>query len=194
MHPEWKTKQPFAAVLDNDFKALAASGEKGLVELVAVTHAGMTTAEFSMRFLVSGPVSSHFCLPHVPKRGSSPGVSVEDGDALHYAARTELRLECRVLGIMRMFQFIFGIEVIKVAEEFVEAVHGGQEFVAIAKMVLAELPGGITLRLQKLGDGRILGRTGLPWPQGRPTLRSPVRDGLCPVMKAARPAVQDCCP
>ena len=39
MHPEWKTKQPFAAVLDNDFKALAASGEKGLVELVAVTLA-----------------------------------------------------------------------------------------------------------------------------------------------------------
>ena len=33
MHPEWKTKQPFAAVLDGDLKALAASGEKGLVEL-----------------------------------------------------------------------------------------------------------------------------------------------------------------
>ena len=46
MHPEWKTKQPFAAVLDGDMKALAASGEKGLVELIAVTHAGMTTAEF----------------------------------------------------------------------------------------------------------------------------------------------------
>ena len=46
MHPEWKTKQPFAAVLDGDLKALAASGEKGLVELIAVTHAGMTTAEF----------------------------------------------------------------------------------------------------------------------------------------------------
>src|SRR5439155_5381863 len=28
MHPEWKTKQPFAAVLDGDLKALAASGEK----------------------------------------------------------------------------------------------------------------------------------------------------------------------
>jgi phosphoglycolate phosphatase-like HAD superfamily hydrolase len=46
MHPEWKTKQPFAAVLDGDLKALAASGEKGLVELFAATHAGMTTAEF----------------------------------------------------------------------------------------------------------------------------------------------------
>jgi hypothetical protein len=29
----------------------------------------------SMRFCVSGPVSSHFCLPHGPKRGSSPDVS-----------------------------------------------------------------------------------------------------------------------
>src|SRR6266436_7753588 len=46
MHPEWKDKQPFAAVLDGDLKAVAASGEKGVAELVAVTHAGMTTSEF----------------------------------------------------------------------------------------------------------------------------------------------------
>ena len=45
-HPEWKTTQPFKAVLDNDTKALAASGEKGILELVMATHAGMTTAEF----------------------------------------------------------------------------------------------------------------------------------------------------
>jgi phosphoglycolate phosphatase-like HAD superfamily hydrolase len=45
-HPEWKTKQPFKAVLDNDMKALAAAGEKGLVELVMGSHAGMSTAEF----------------------------------------------------------------------------------------------------------------------------------------------------
>jgi hypothetical protein len=46
MHPEWKTKQPFAAVLDDDLTTLLASGDKGLVELIAVTHAGMNTAEF----------------------------------------------------------------------------------------------------------------------------------------------------
>lgn len=45
-HPEWKTKQPFKAVLDNDMKALADSGEKGLIELVMATHSGMTIAEF----------------------------------------------------------------------------------------------------------------------------------------------------
>jgi len=45
-HPEWKTKQPFKAVLDNDLKALAAAGEKGMVELIMASHAGMSTEEF----------------------------------------------------------------------------------------------------------------------------------------------------
>ncbi|AWN42323.1 HAD family hydrolase [Methylobacterium durans] len=47
MHPEWKNKQPFQAVLDGDMTALAASGERGMMELVMVTHAGMTSAEFA---------------------------------------------------------------------------------------------------------------------------------------------------
>ncbi len=45
-HPEWKTKEPFASVLKGDMKGLAASGEKGLLQIVATTHAGMTTDEF----------------------------------------------------------------------------------------------------------------------------------------------------
>jgi len=45
-HPEWETQQPFKAVLDDDIETLAASGEKGIVELVMASHAGMTTAEF----------------------------------------------------------------------------------------------------------------------------------------------------
>jgi len=45
-HPEWKTKQPFKAVLDNDLEALGAAGEKGLVELIMASHAGMSTADF----------------------------------------------------------------------------------------------------------------------------------------------------
>jgi phosphoglycolate phosphatase-like HAD superfamily hydrolase len=47
LHPEWKDKQPFKAVLDGDMKALAESGEHGLMELIMVTHAGMTSDEFS---------------------------------------------------------------------------------------------------------------------------------------------------
>jgi phosphoserine phosphatase len=45
-HPEWATTQPFQAVLEGDMKTLAAAGEKGLVELVMATHAGMTTEQF----------------------------------------------------------------------------------------------------------------------------------------------------
>jgi phosphoserine phosphatase len=45
-HPEWKDKEPFKAVLEGDHKALAVTGEKGLVELIMATHAGMTTDEF----------------------------------------------------------------------------------------------------------------------------------------------------
>jgi phosphoglycolate phosphatase-like HAD superfamily hydrolase len=46
-HPEWKMTQPFKALLDRDMKALGASGEKGLLQIVAATHAGMTTEAFS---------------------------------------------------------------------------------------------------------------------------------------------------
>ncbi|MEA2116083.1 MAG: HAD family hydrolase [Thermodesulfobacteriota bacterium] len=46
-HPEWKSQQPFQAVLEGDMKALAASGKKGLIELVMTTHAGMTADEFT---------------------------------------------------------------------------------------------------------------------------------------------------
>lgn len=46
-HPEWKTKEPFKSVLDGDLKGIAKGGEKGMVELMMATHAGMTTDEFS---------------------------------------------------------------------------------------------------------------------------------------------------
>jgi len=45
-HPEWKTTQPFQAVLENDMAALKAAGEHGLIELAMATHAGMTTQAF----------------------------------------------------------------------------------------------------------------------------------------------------
>ncbi len=46
-HPEWKTEQPFKAVLENDLETAAASGMEGLMKLVMESHAGMTTEEFS---------------------------------------------------------------------------------------------------------------------------------------------------
>lgn len=45
-HPEWKIQQPFKGVLEDDMKAVGASGMKGLMEIVVATHSGMTAAEF----------------------------------------------------------------------------------------------------------------------------------------------------
>ena len=42
-HPEWKTTQPFKAVLEDDMEALIATGKKGILQLIMVTHAGMTS-------------------------------------------------------------------------------------------------------------------------------------------------------
>src|SRR5499426_3105380 len=46
-HPDWKRKQPFKSVLDDDRKALAALGEKGFLQIMAATHTGMTSEEFT---------------------------------------------------------------------------------------------------------------------------------------------------
>ena len=55
-----------------------------------------------------------------------------------------------------MLGLILGVQVVEVAEELVEAVNGRQEFVAVAEMVLAELSGRVALRLEQLGNGRVL--------------------------------------
>jgi len=45
-NPDWKTKQPFKAVLENDMGELAKHGMHGLIQLVMATHSGNTTEEF----------------------------------------------------------------------------------------------------------------------------------------------------
>lgn len=45
-HPEWKDTQPFKGVLEGDMAAVMDAGERGIAEIVAVTHAGMTPDQF----------------------------------------------------------------------------------------------------------------------------------------------------
>ena len=45
-HPEWKEQEPYASLLKGDMAGVAAAGEKGLLDIVATTHAGMSTEEF----------------------------------------------------------------------------------------------------------------------------------------------------
>jgi len=46
-HPEWQSNEPFASVLKGDIQAALATGEKGLLDMMAATHTGMTADEFN---------------------------------------------------------------------------------------------------------------------------------------------------
>ena len=103
-----------------------------------------SSSTVSIRFLVSGPVSSMRWVP----------------SALAQVCRTPrgpnfLRNSGKSLRIVRLLGLLLGVEVVQVAEELVEAVHGGQVFIAVAEMVLAELPGGVALRLERRRDRRV---------------------------------------
>ena len=50
-HPEWKGLEPFKSLLEDDKAALAAMGEKGFLAIIAATHAGLTTADFTKAVL-----------------------------------------------------------------------------------------------------------------------------------------------
>ena len=45
-HPEWKSQEPFASLLQGNVKQALAGGEKAILEIVMATHAGMTTERF----------------------------------------------------------------------------------------------------------------------------------------------------
>ena len=47
-HRDWTTKQPFASLLKGDMADVMASGGKGVLEIIAATHSGMTTDEFAV--------------------------------------------------------------------------------------------------------------------------------------------------
>jgi hypothetical protein len=97
----------------------------------------------------------------------------------------------QVGGIVLVLRLFLGIEVIEVAEELVEAVVRRQMLVEVAEVVLAELPGCVALCFQQRSDGGVFSFMPCGAP-GMPTLESPVRRAVCPVMKVERPAVQDC--
>jgi phosphoglycolate phosphatase-like HAD superfamily hydrolase len=46
-HPEWQNEEPFRSVIAGDMQGVMASGEEGLLKLVAASHGGITTDQFS---------------------------------------------------------------------------------------------------------------------------------------------------
>jgi hypothetical protein len=47
-HPEWKTEQPYAAILAGDQQAMSKFTEHDLAAIIAATHFGMTTDQFDV--------------------------------------------------------------------------------------------------------------------------------------------------
>jgi len=45
-HPEWKTQEPFASLLEGDVQRALARGEQDVMDAITSTHAGMTTEAF----------------------------------------------------------------------------------------------------------------------------------------------------
>jgi phosphoglycolate phosphatase-like HAD superfamily hydrolase len=45
-HPEWKTTEPYKSVLEGQVEKALAQGDKAILEIMMISHAGMTTEEF----------------------------------------------------------------------------------------------------------------------------------------------------
>ena len=60
-------------------------------------------------------------------------------------------------GIVIESEVLFGVEVVEVSEELIEAMVGGKVLVMVTQVVLAELTRGVAMRLECRGDRRILG-------------------------------------
>ena len=144
-----------------DEKWLAAG--LGLVDEIRCVLSRMTSSTVSMLYLMPVDrvrrqrafVDDLLLADLAPARIDSVGSSVSVAKECTQVARTDRSLQVlRVVGIPE--RVLHRVEVIEIAEELVEAVHAWQIFVAVAEMVLAELPGGVAHRLQRGGDGRRL--------------------------------------
>ena len=112
----------------------------------------MSSSIVTIRSLVSGPVSVHTCLPTLPNRGSIGRVVLIRSFAVHHASGAELGEKCRVFWIVWQLRFLLRVQVVEVAVKLIKAVHSGQELIAVAEMVLAELAGRIAERLEQFGN------------------------------------------
>ena len=95
-------------------------------------------------------MSSQFCFPHEAKPRIFARCLGGGRRTSENATWAELEFELGVLRIVGVLGLILGVEVIKIAEELVETVHGRQELIAIAEMVLAELSSRVAEGLEQL--------------------------------------------
>ncbi len=103
-HPEWKTQEPFKSVLAGDMAGVAAAGEHGLLQMIAATHAGTTSEEFS------GIVSNWLATARHPSLG-------KPYTGLTYAPMKELLAYLRANGFKTYIVTGGGVEFVRAFSE-----------------------------------------------------------------------------
>jgi len=103
-HPEWKTLEPFKSVLAGDMAGVAAAGEHGLLQMIAATHAGTTSEEFS------GIVSNWLATARHPSLG-------KPYTELTYAPMKELLAYLRANGFKTYIVTGGGVEFVRAFSE-----------------------------------------------------------------------------
>jgi phosphoserine phosphatase len=107
-HPEWRTQEPFKSLLAGDMAGVAKAGEHGLLEMMAATHAGMTSDEFARI------VSDWLASARHPRFG-------QPYTELTYAPMRELLAYLRANGFKTFIVSGGGVEFMRV---FAERVYG----------------------------------------------------------------------
>jgi len=67
--------------------------------------------------------------------------------AVDHATRTELFEELRILRIILILWFLFGVQMVEIAEKFIETMIGRQHLIPITEVVFAELTCGVAMIL-----------------------------------------------
>jgi phosphoserine phosphatase len=107
-NPDWATREPFKSALAGDMAGLAAAGERGLLELVMATHAGMTPEAFQATASAWLETARH---PRFGRRF----------DSLVYQPMLELMSFLRIRGFKTYIVSGGGIELVRA---FAERVYG----------------------------------------------------------------------
>ena len=106
---------------------------------------------------LQGQVAGVFALllAHLAESRIHGGIVLVGSEAVEYATRTEALLERRILRVVGVLRLLLRVQVIKIAEELVEAVNRRDKLIAIAEVVFSELAGRVALRLEQLGERRV---------------------------------------
>jgi hypothetical protein len=134
-HPEWRTEQPFAAILAEDTEAMKKFSEEDIGKILAAAHSGMTTDEFDAQATTwahsaINPLTNHLFIESV------------------YQPQLELLDYLRANGFTTYIVSGGGIDLMRTFSEEVYGVPSGQVVGSSAKVTYSVEDGVSTLTKQ----------------------------------------------